>query len=205
MKIEKYISLGEVLPCNLLKELEKHFQCVPFFYAVLDYAVVLGKYEKGELHGGFTQEGAPCVKPIAVEEIQEIRVFDKDKEWKALNMGDVFAVRLKNDLQEEHESDSIDEEQKIWGMVKYEVGIPGWCLLESGRGSRILLPQKGNIGEEKAVVIRKYYEIPDEDMELFRFIDERLYDFKSWKKQKEDGSTVRREDSHDEQEEFSLA
>lgn len=175
----------EILPEDIYGEINKNFTGNPFFYAVLEDAIVLGIYQNGQLLAGIAKDGTCSIKTLMAEEILEIRVFDKEKEWKALKMGDTFSIRLKKDVQEEQEPGFVEETQKMWGAVKVSVQIPGWCLLESGRGSRILVPLEGEVGQEKAVIVRKYYETPDQDRELFRFTDERLCDITEWQKQEE--------------------
>lgn len=168
---------GERQAGELYKEIAECFPCNAYVYAVLESAVVLGEYQKGSIQAGYPVQMK--VEPLSLEKVLELRVFNEEKEWKAVRKKNAFVMCICcDDSKNEHYKDEV---QKLWGSVKRDVGIPGWCLLESDRGTRILFPGEAKLHTEIGLKIRKYYTIgQDEKSGLFQFEEERMYGFTEW-------------------------
>lgn len=166
---------------ELYRIIRKYFLGSAYVYVVLDFGVVLGKYEAGNICVGFGDEKR--IGTLPVEAVRELRIFDASGEFKAVRKGMDFAIRVCMDEAGSQKPLCKNEVQKIWGRVKQKVGIPGWSLLESERGSRILFPEEAELNAEKGLVVRKYIDIPEDrdgKKELFQFSDERLCGFRDW-------------------------
>ena len=163
-------------------------------YAVLDFGVCFGIYDKNCLLVG--PEGYTKPTPLDWKYLQELRLFDKEKELLLVPSGDGWTGRIRRDVKECAEDNKtgeyvIDECQKLWGKIerKGKEGIPGWNLLVSGRGTKMQIPVD-IAGKEVAIHVRKYMRIPDveKEEELVFQNDIRMVDFCSWGR--EDGGNV---------------
>ncbi|MTK06201.1 MAG: hypothetical protein F8N38_03805 [Hungatella sp.] len=172
-------SVEEVKEAELFSWIGQQLPGESYVYAILDNTIALGVFKSEIVTAGFA--GQKCIKSLPVELIREVRVFQDYGEIKAVRKNDSFMVRLIVDKEEDTEWITTLETQKIWGKVKNIFKDPEWCLLESDRGSRILLPQSAKLNEEKGLVVKKYYQLfPKENRELFKLMDERLCGFTDW-------------------------
>lgn len=143
--------------------LRQRFPSGAFAYAVLDYAVAFGKYEEGELYIGIGAEKRPA--SLNWEFLQELRIFDEEKELKLVKVNGSWTGRFRNDAEEVLKQDCVlDQKQKLWGHIVKESGIPGWSILRSERGTVIQIPVEfdKNIGEsqEAGLLVRRYIKYP---------------------------------------------
>lgn len=166
-------------------------------YAVMDFAVCFGFYEKGLFWGGLTGHDLP--KMLDWRYLQELRIFDEEQELLLVPSEAGWTGRIRRDAGADggdgriHEY-VIDEHQKLWGRVRWagKMGEKDWSLLSSGRGTEILIPCKMGIQEEAAIQVRRYMRIPDVEKgeELVYQNDIRMVRVCPWKGDGGDGGQV---------------
>lgn len=180
----------------LLKRLEEVFPGEAWIYAVLDDGVVLGVWNRNRAVVGRTAgQNTRTVEFTGLQWdcVRELRVFDSNKEFRAHRMEGGYAGRLLNDenSQDEKRLWAVDETQKLWGQVAWtQTGADEkvWCLLSSGRGTRIVVPFEASEAPGKSeyagIRVRRYMRFPsaDEHKGLICFEDERLCGFCRWGK-----------------------
>lgn len=194
--MKRYELIGNVSEQGARQRIHEWFPKQANIYAVLDFGVCFGIYDENRLLVGL--EGHTTPTPLEWEYLQELRLFDKEKELLLVPSGHGWAGRIRRDVKECAGDNKvgeyvIDEYQKLWGRVEKDCkeGILGWSLLVSGRGTKIQIPV--NIaGKEAAIHVRKYMRIPDveKEEELVYQNDIRMVDFCSWEGGGEDGGNV---------------
>lgn len=179
----KVFFVEEVKEEELYSWINQHLPEGSYVYAVLDNTIVLGIFKSESITAGNARE--ETIDSLPVELIRELRVFHEYGEVKAVRRKNNFMVRFIEDKDEDTRWITTQETQKIWGKTKRKCKVPGWCLLESDRGSKILLPQTSEVDEEKGLVVKKYYQLfPKENRELFRLVEERLCGYTEWNSKK---------------------
>ncbi|KNE21258.1 hypothetical protein KM914_18510 [Virgibacillus pantothenticus] len=152
-------------------------------YVVTDYGVFLGEVAS-KIIKLYDQE-----IPTA-EFIQEVRIFNKDKEIKITRMHGEFVWRERKDT--DHKKGKItriDETYLLWGKV--EQCENGWSILTEQRGSRIALPHSYEEKQKVGLVFRKYIAFQDWDLAneqsfTYHVVDDRLVEYQLWKEEKTD-------------------
>lgn len=168
-------------------------------------------------YGDKAEEKISLAHELFADYVRELRVFDEKQELRFVRLGQEFFMRFWRDREEKTETQiredkeknfanviyCSEEIQKIWGKVKKykkEDGkfVPyGWCLLESNRGSKILVPdifdRKEQNGNEKALIIREYIQFPDasDEIGLVKIVDERMCGLCDWKEERNDADEER--------------
>ncbi|MDD2401841.1 MAG: CRISPR-associated protein Csx19 [Clostridia bacterium] len=189
VKIEDIFSYEEVGGAEegeLLEVLHQHIDCKAFVYMVMDHRVALGSYEKGEIQIELGLENK--VTDLPLKYVQELRVFEENREFCALRIGGSFKWRLRVDVKEETPNfrrvSILDEIHKLWGAVrKEEEKEKGeWSLLSTKRGNAIYFPGGVKLHGEKGLVVRNYLQFNTADSEngLVQFVDERFCEFVDW-------------------------
>lgn len=157
-------------------------------YAVLDYAVCFGFYDKDHYYLGLEGQKAPML--LDWKYLIELRIFDREKELLLVSTEDGFTGRIRRDVSSEliEEKDReyvIEEHQKLWGKRKMDrkEELPGWSLLASQRGTKIQIPIDLQQEVEAAILVRRYMRIPNVENkeELVFEKDIRMVDFCPWK------------------------
>lgn len=177
---------GRVAEGNLLAEMALRFPGPGTAYAILDYAVALGVLDEGGLRLGLGLE-RKVISP-EVRYLQELRVFDEDREFRAIRVQDGFRWRLRTDGQGDNAS-VLEETQKLWGSAAEDratEALPGdWTLLRARRGSAILFPAQVPVHGEKGLIVRHYLDFGQttaglQGGSLYRYSDERLAGLTDW-------------------------
>lgn len=183
---------------RLLEMTEELFPEKAYVYAVMDYAVAFGLYEGQQFKLGVGDQKSE--EPLKWEYVQELRVFDREKELYLQRQGNGLFGRLLMEKGTETQTnkgteaqnllllDSAEETQKLWGSISGE-GIPGWGLLQSGRGTKIQLPLikidwNHQLGKEYGLKIRRYFQT-DEESGSILLKDVRILEICDWRKQSE--------------------
>ncbi|GIP64009.1 hypothetical protein J32TS6_25640 [Virgibacillus pantothenticus] len=152
-------------------------------YVVTDYGVFLGEVAS-KIIKLYDQE-----IPTA-EFIQEVRIFNKDKEIKITRMHGEFVWRERKDTDNKKgKITRIDEKYLLWGQVEHLE--KGWSILTEQRGSRIALPHSYKKKQKVGLVFRKYIEFQDWDLVneqpfAYHVVDDRLVEYQLWKEEKTD-------------------
>lgn len=152
-------------------------------YVVTDYGVFLGIVESNNIKLYDDEMLNP-------EFIQEVRIFNKDKEIKITRMQDEFVWRERKDTDHKKgEITRIDETYLLWGEV--EQCENGWSILTEQRGSRIALPHSYKKKQKVGLVFRKYIAFQDWDLVnkqpfTYHVVDDRLVEYQLWKEEKTD-------------------
>lgn len=165
-----------------------------YAYAVLDHAVAFGQWESGAVVLGL----GSCLSSLeTLRHVQELRLFHRNGEFKAIRAGEQFRCRYRADestVSGETTLRTMDEEHKLWGACRRGADDTGYSLLESRRGTRLYIPFALNMHEEAAVIVRHYIRMNrirpgtgkalrhDEFVNPLQFVDERLVAFVKWKK-----------------------
>lgn len=167
---------------DVARTAETYFFAPAQVYAVFDNGVALGIYQNGRFTIRFGKEGfrqKETEEDYSCSEfpwkyLQEIRVFNKDKEVRLRRRAGAFVGKVIEDgcqkvLPKEHSEEDnslkeiyyMDEDQKLWGSIKAKDG--NWRLLESQRGSRLWVPFIENVEIDKwiCIKVRKYMIFPD--------------------------------------------
>ncbi|WP_193769035.1 CRISPR-associated protein Csx19 [Metasolibacillus meyeri] len=161
----KSISQDELLTCIRAQENGD-------MYVMADQAVYFGKLVNGniQLHGDTKFEEAY---------IQEVRIFDSEKELKLTRVNGNFIARLRKDGTGE-ETIYFDDTHKLWGSgVKCD---GEWSVLEEGRGMELAIPKKFAKDDAVVLIFRKYLAFQEWDpatAQSFRYtvVDERLVEY----------------------------
>ncbi|MSS63638.1 type III-D CRISPR-associated protein Csx19 [Velocimicrobium porci] len=181
----------DIKPEQCICEVRNKFNKEAYLYAVLEYGVALGKY-KNELYIGLYDVGKQHSQKLPMEYVREFRVFDEEKELRFVRMKDNFIMRycLDVDRFSNRKKEIIyyfDEKQKIFGSVKNELALikhdkEKWSILESKRGSKIVVPFQLKREEELGLMIRYYVQFPDatDEVGLVNVVDERLLKICDW-------------------------
>lgn len=193
LRIEEILSYqqsGQVEERSLLDTIYEYIKGKAQVYVAMDHAVALGLYENGMIQIGLGLERKVEELPLAY--VQELRVFDAQKELRALRFDDVFRWRLRVDQGTEPGSCTwsvLDEKHKLWGSVQKEKDMGTWSLLSEKRGSAIFFPDKVGLHGEKALLVRNYIEFKkaEEENGLVHFADERLCGFVDWQDKEREG------------------
>lgn len=152
---------------DLLKLTKELFLEKAYVYVVMDYAVAFGVYKGGQFTLGVGErevtEGLPW------EYIQELRVFNEEKEMCLFRQGSILTGRtlLEVELEEIQNGISVvraEEIQKLWGSLSIK-NHSGWYVLTSARGTRIQIPvfyqeelQEIKIGTEIGLKVCRYFQ-----------------------------------------------
>ena len=188
-EILSYKQTGQVEERSLLNTIQGHIKEKAFVYAVMDHAVALGLYGGGGIQIGLGPEKKAADLPLAY--VQELRVFNAQKELRALRCADGFRWRVREDQCVEQGGNiwHLDEKHKLWGSVQKEEDTGEWSLLREKRGSAILFPAKLELQAEKALIVRNYIVFlrAKEENGVVHFIDERLCGFANWPDDKKEG------------------
>ena len=188
-EILSHEQTGLVEERSLLNTIQGHIKENAFVYAVMDHAVALGLYGGGGIQIGLGSEKKPADLPLAY--LQELRVFNAQKELRVLRSADGFRWRVREDQGPEQGGNiwHLDEKHKLWGSVQKEEDTGEWSLLREKRGSTILFPAKLELHAEKALIVRNYIAFlrAEEEDGLVHFIDERLCGFTNWLDDKKEG------------------
>lgn len=194
--MKRYEQIGNISEPEARQKIEEWFPKQANLYAVLDFGVCFGMYDKNGLFVGLEEQAVPT--PLEWMYLQELRLFDEEKELLLVPSGLGWTGRIRIDAKgcaEDNRADEyvIDEYQKLWGRIEKESkkGIAGWSLLVSGRGTRIQIPVNF-AGQEAAIHVRRYMRIPDlkKEEELVYQNDIRMVDFCPWKGGWEDGGNI---------------
>lgn len=169
-----------------------YFKEKTWLYAVLDYAVGFGCYEKEH----FTVFMGEQREPVAMDwkYVQELRIFNCDRELRLVPLEGAWVGRVRGvmpagiKVDKRIEEYTISQCQKLWGQVKdsrnkYREGTGReiWSLLTSDRGTRIWVPLDLKEQEKAAVCVKKFMRIPTEEhQELVFQTDIRMVDFCKW-------------------------
>ncbi|MBU5266438.1 type III-D CRISPR-associated protein Csx19 [Virgibacillus proomii] len=152
-------------------------------YLVIDYGVYLGKVEASEIK---LYDDDAILEP---QFIQEVRIFNKQKEIKISRINDRFVWRERKDTNEgKEETTCFDETYKLWGQVTAHK--ENWSILTEQRGTSIAIPDSYEKGQKVGLVFRKYIEFQDWDLVndqpfSYQVVDDRLVKYALWKEEKE--------------------
>ncbi len=152
-------------------------------YIVTDYGVFLGIVESKNIKLYDDEKLNP-------DFIQEVRIFNKDKEIKITRINDEFVWRERKDTENNKGNTThIDETYLLWGKVKHL--DRGWSILTEQRGSRIALPHLYEQEQKVGLVFRKYIAFQDWDLAnekpfAYHVVDDRLVEYQIWKEEKPD-------------------
>lgn len=188
-KVEEKLSQcrekGAVEENELLATLRAHMPEEAWVYAVLDYAVALGRYREKRIELGLGQEKKIVEVPLPY--VQELRVFNKTREFFAIRSKGEFHWRLRVDGVGK-DCSVLDETHKIWGRVERETDKGEWSLLRSQRGTALYFPEEIKLHGEKGLLVRNYIAFHDAQQQdgLLHFVDERLLAFINWPPQEEE-------------------
>ena len=188
--MKRYEELKDISLREAKQQAAKLFTQKAYLYAVLDFAVCFGIYEQDDFFVGLADATDPT--PLDWEYLQELRIFDREKELLLVPSDGGWNGRIRIDDGEDDSAKEyvLDECQKLWGKLDPENGIPGWSLLASERGTRIQIPMNpGELGSEAAICVRRYMRIPDvlKSEELVFENDIRMADVCPWKGEEADG------------------
>lgn len=188
-EILSYIQPGRVEKRDLARMIREQISGEAWVYAVLDQAVALGSYREGRIQIGLGLERKVIELPL--DYVQELRVFNHQKELRALRCADSFRWRVREDRETEQGGElwCLDERHKLWGSVRKEEDSGAWSLLSEKRGSAVLFPARLKLHTEMALKVRNYLKFPraDEENGLVQFIDERLCGFAPWPDDQKEG------------------
>ncbi|NGZ74060.1 type III-D CRISPR-associated protein Csx19 [Saccharibacillus alkalitolerans] len=178
-------------------------------YAMFVNEVVIGAWRNGKLLLGHTR---PCrvqaLDQDQVRYLQEIRVFNRRQELRAIRMENRFSIRVLEDEGSDSVSGQpkfscLSETHKLWGHSKGRQTSDkesDWTLLSSERGTQLYFPDSLPKGAEKGLIVRNYIEFEDQKRigmdevwkprSGYRFVDERMVGFVDWSSQ--EGERVER-------------
>lgn len=144
-----------------------------FVYAVFDHTICIGKIEAGII--SFKQYTEKTIEED-LDFLQEIRVFNKAREFRAVRVDGQFRWRLRTDIDDGELIYYLDETHKLWGKA-VNVQEDDWTLLKEERGTKLWFPENIKKDGEKGIVIRQYL---DFGQNSYSFLDERLIGFVDW-------------------------
>ncbi len=144
-----------------------------FVYAVFDHAICIGKSEAGTL--SFKQYTGKTIEEN-LDFLQEIRIFNEEREFRAVRVDGQFRWRLRMDNDEGEPTYYLDETHKLWGKA-VNVQEDDWTLLKEERGTKLWFPENIKKDGEKGIVIRQYLAFGQNS---YCFSDERLIGFVDW-------------------------
>lgn len=168
-------------------ELEKFIKDMQngYLYLVTGYAVHLGKVKSREIKLYNDKIYDDIFSQVSF--IQEVRIFNKQKEIKITRMNDRFVWRERKDTNEgKGKITCIDETYKLWGQVTAHKEY--WSILTEQRGTSIAIPDSYEKGQKVGLVFRKYIEFQDWDLVndqhfSYRVEDERLVKYELLKEE----------------------
>lgn len=168
------------------KDIENHalklFPDAAYLYVVLDSEVVMGVFQNGKIR--ICLASGAKINYIPWEYMQELRIFNQNRELRIRRFQERFCGRLRKDGEDGRESYIMDETQKLWGSVKRSE--EGFHLLTSSRGSRIWVPEIidniGQIYQMAGIRVRTYMDFPpaSEKKGLYRKEDTRFLGICPW-------------------------
>lgn len=143
-----------------------------YVYAVFVDEICLGRYKNSLLH--FNDRNIEDT----LHYLQELRVFTKESEFRAMRVGQEFRCRHRIESEIGDESYYIEETQKIWGSSitdKHE-----WSHLREARGASLWVPFKLKKGEKLGLRVRQYLQF---DEKSYQYEDERFVDLEKWEEE----------------------
>lgn len=169
----------------LLNMAQENFSRPAYVYAILDYRVVFGWLADEKMMIHTEKQGG--MEELTGTYVQELRIFNEEKELRVRRCAEGFRGRLLLDRKDNDSKDQIsvmEEIQKLWGSVTNLE--ENWALLTSRRGEQIWVPafsgEKYGLSQELGLKVKSYIqfqEAADKD-ELYRFFDERLCGICGW-------------------------
>lgn len=193
-RMKRYEPFGNISEQDAKLRIAEWFPRQAKLYAVLDFAVCFGIYDKGLFWVGL--EGQATLTLMNWKYLREIRLFDEEKELFLVPSDCGWSGRMRKDAEDSGKENQtgeyvIDEWQKLWGKVKKNSNgvIPGWTLLVSGRGTNMQIPAELRGHEEAAIHVRRYMRVPDveKEEELVFQNDIRMVNFCPWEGGGKDG------------------
>ncbi|MBG9782991.1 type III-D CRISPR-associated protein Csx19 [Shouchella lehensis] len=162
---EKYDLLSEG---DLLQSIP-NFGSDTFVYAVFDDQICFGTYKDETIN--LFDRGIEETR----EHLLELRIFSKEKEYRAIRAGQHFRARIIEEHGHGNDSHYIEETHKVWGKVSSVK--EDWIHLKETRGAQLHVPYWLKKGEQLGLRVRQYIEFSDEN---YAFVDERFVGFVRW-------------------------